>query len=172
MPSIIEIISQEKHNADAIHLYKEGLFWKAYQQSAYRIDSQPCTAYKLTKKYIKAVGCEVVSLGFPSLNLTRHFREEQLDYIDDLHIRIQDKHIELPEYQDWFSQIPVFVPCPPKPKEPEYQTQIHIFEPAPQEHSSPSISDQIVNRLRNFRIEQSTPMQCMLFLSQLQKELS
>ena len=63
------------------------------------------------------------------------------------------------------------MPNPPKPKEPEYLTQIHIFEPAPEAKASLSITDEIVTRLRNFRIEQSTPMQCMLFLSQLQKEL-
>ena len=171
MASIIEIITQEKTNTDAIHLYKEGLFWKAYQQSAFRIDSQPCTAYKLIKKHIKAVSCEVVSLGFPSLNLPKHFRAEQIEYLDDQHIRIQDKGIEESEYQDWFSQIPLFVPNAPKPKEPEYLTQIHIFEPAPEAKASFSITDEIVTRLRNFRIEQSTPMQCMLFLSQLQKEL-
>lgn len=76
MPSIIEIIGKETKNTDCIHLYKEGLFWKAYQQSAYRINHLPFVEYKVIKKYVKAVGQEVISIGFPSLNLSKHFKEE------------------------------------------------------------------------------------------------
>lgn len=172
MASITEIISQEKNNTTNIHLYKEGLFWKAYQHSAYRIDLIPGCAYKLIKKHIKAVNCEVVSLGFPSLNISKHFREEQVKYINDLHICIEDKVIDVDDYSDWFSQIPLFIANPPKSKKEEYITKVHLFEPVSDIAFIPPASETIINRLRNFRIEQATPMECMLFLSQLQKDLS
>jgi hypothetical protein len=48
---------------DEVRLYKEGLFWVAYEQSAYFF--WLLKGYKPTKKYIKKLQKEVVSIGFP-----------------------------------------------------------------------------------------------------------
>jgi len=37
-----DILTFEFGNKGEIHLYKEGLFWKAYQQSAYLFHTQVC----------------------------------------------------------------------------------------------------------------------------------
>ena len=50
-----------------IHLWKEGVFWVAYEQSAYAI--WLLKKYKPVKKFIKSVGMEVVSIGFPATAL-------------------------------------------------------------------------------------------------------
>ena len=50
-----------------IHLWKEGIFWVAYEQSAYLV--WLLKKYKPTKKFIKSVGMEVVSIGFPATAL-------------------------------------------------------------------------------------------------------
>lgn len=87
--------------------------------------------------------------------------------MDDFHLCISDRPIDEKDYELWFEEIPLYTPAAPKPKEQNYVTQVHVFEPpAPIPPST-----EILSRLRNFRIEQSTPMECMLFLSRLQKEL-
>jgi hypothetical protein len=60
-------ISEKIVHSDTFHiqLYKEGVFWIAYEQSAYYFGLQK--GYKPTKKWVKTVGREIVSVGFPSL---------------------------------------------------------------------------------------------------------
>ena len=53
------------HNASTseIHLWKEGVFWVAYEQSAYAV--WLLKKYRPTRKFIKSAGMEVVCIGFP-----------------------------------------------------------------------------------------------------------
>jgi hypothetical protein len=68
-------ISEKIIHSDAFHvnIYKEGVFWIAYEQSAYYFYVQK--GYKPTKKFIKCIGQEVVSIGFPENALAgaKHF---------------------------------------------------------------------------------------------------
>ncbi len=57
-----------------IYLYKEGVFWTAYNLSAYMLVQ--LKNLRPAKKYIKSVKQEVVSVGFPSSVLS--FFTEQL----------------------------------------------------------------------------------------------
>ena len=45
-------------------LFKEGLFYKCYNEDA-MVFTQKVRAYKVSTKFIKSVGAEVLSLGFP-----------------------------------------------------------------------------------------------------------
>jgi hypothetical protein len=53
--------------AQEVNWYKEGLFWVAYEQSAYFV--WRLKGYKPTKKYVKKVQGEVVAVGFPERGL-------------------------------------------------------------------------------------------------------
>ena len=65
---IKDIIVLEKHNKASVYLLKEGLFWRAYELSAYRMVHH-IKQYKVTRKYIKNVGCDIVYCGFPDSSL-------------------------------------------------------------------------------------------------------
>ena len=61
-----ELIAAEANNTDRIALYREGLFWKAYERSAYALCSQ-VRAFKPTRKILKSLGGgDIVSVGFPT----------------------------------------------------------------------------------------------------------
>ncbi len=47
-----------------IVLFREGMFWKAYQQAAYLFVSN-LRQYQVNRNYVKKVGEDVLSLGFP-----------------------------------------------------------------------------------------------------------
>ena len=64
-----EIIEQEQNGC--LQLYKEGSFWRAYEQSAYYF-VQYIKPYKALKRYFKVVSREVVYLGFPLKNMEAH----------------------------------------------------------------------------------------------------
>ncbi|NDV84975.1 hypothetical protein [Bacteroides sp. 51] len=66
-----EIFFKEENNYTRIFLYREGIFWKAYEKSAYRIASSFQT-FKPIKKYVKTVGEAIVSIGFPCAVLEKY----------------------------------------------------------------------------------------------------
>lgn len=47
-----------------ILLFREGMFWKAYQEAAYLFVAN-LKPYQVNKNYVKKVGVDVFSLGFP-----------------------------------------------------------------------------------------------------------
>lgn len=72
-----EIFENEQGNRTEIRLCAEGLFWKAYERSAYACCTQ-LRAFKPTKKYIKAMDGELVSIGFPQSSLSTLVDEDRI----------------------------------------------------------------------------------------------
>lgn len=67
-----DFIRAEAENTDRIILYKEGLFWKAYERSAYILCMQ-VRPFKPTKKSLKSLdGGHIVSVGFPWKHEQKH----------------------------------------------------------------------------------------------------
>jgi len=61
------IATKIKHpSTNHLLLFKEGVFWVAYEQSAYFIAQ--LKKYKPTKKYFKNINKTVVTIGFPNAN--------------------------------------------------------------------------------------------------------
>ena len=161
MPTIAQITEIENENTDRIYLFVEGLFLKAYQRSAYLFLTQ-VKPFKAVKKYYKSIAEDVVMLGFPSHNLDAVFPADAVFDRSDSHISIKCMAIDVGAYQKWFDSVELTEPkikVSPTPK------ATAVFLP---EKSS---CDRIVAQVRDFCIESATPLDCMLFLSGLKKEL-
>lgn len=65
-----EILSREDQNQDSIWLYREGMFMKAYERSAFFAHTL-IHGFKLSKRYIKIVNMDVISLGFPEQTIPK-----------------------------------------------------------------------------------------------------
>lgn len=60
-----EYVAAEVGNTDRIILYREGLFWRAYERSAFALCTQ-VKAFKPTRKVLKILdGADLISAGFP-----------------------------------------------------------------------------------------------------------
>lgn len=147
---ISEKLAQQKENE--LHLYKEGVFWVAYEEAAYRISQ--IKKLKPTKKYIKSIQQEVVSVGFPPTSLAEvlaHFTlKKQKDTMITLEI---DTRVEQSLYNKWKQAVEV------KTRE----TQSH----------SPAYDESIqvlVERIGSFKLHLASPMDCMHFVEELQQE--
>ena len=57
-----EVLASAKEGR--ILLFREGMFWKAYQEAAYLFVTN-LKLYQVNKNYVKKVGMDVFSLGFP-----------------------------------------------------------------------------------------------------------
>ena len=78
MPKIEEILQQERErNINDLVLFLEGKFWKAYEQSAYVLTR--LYGFKPTKRYIKLIQEEVISVGFPEESLQKYLSNARVD---------------------------------------------------------------------------------------------
>lgn len=78
MPKIEVLLhyEQTKHK-DEVVLFLEGKFWKAYEQSAYKLTR--LYGFKPTKRYIKLVKQEVISVGFPEEALRKYLSNARVE---------------------------------------------------------------------------------------------
>ena len=66
-----EILQLEENNTNLVVLYREGMFWKAYERSAYLICTQ-IHPFRVTTRYIsKLAGASITSIGFPDTSLEK-----------------------------------------------------------------------------------------------------
>ncbi|MDR2449882.1 MAG: four helix bundle protein [Prevotellaceae bacterium] len=63
-----EILQLESLNATSVHFVLEGTFWHVYERSAF-LTYKYLKELKMTRKYIKAVGRDIVYGGFPKNQL-------------------------------------------------------------------------------------------------------
>lgn len=141
---------------DKILLHKEGVFWKAYEQSAMKI--YECIRHcMLKRKKIKTVGHDVVSAGFPLSSLESWAGKRQFCVVDDwAEISLSDEEIGmLPCFEEWKKRISDLADITvPKEKE---------------DKDARSLSVTVISRITEFPVESKTPVECMLFLLDIKR---
>ena len=148
-----EIIHHEDISGNQIHLYREGLFWKAYEYSAYRFVFG-INPYKPLKKTIKAAGQDVVSIGFPTASLEKFAALFRMISQDDDHIVIVPENLVTTlSYEQWKEKISFT----------DTKTKIQ------QEQGSGKLN--IKEEILRFNIESKTPIECMTWLSALKQKI-
>jgi hypothetical protein len=161
--NITEKIFHDNHYE--IKLYKEGVFWIAYEQSAYYIWQKK--GYKATKKLIKTLGKEIVSVGFPqsSCELLMTTITLVLEK-DETHFKVfsLDEAIDTEAFLRWKAALPLAHERQAASVKPQV---IPVAEKC--EAEEPSGKDTFFQKLRDFPLENKTPMECMMFLSELKK---
>lgn len=149
---IENIIESESLNNGEIHLYLEGMFWKAYQRSAFIFVNQ-VTSFKITKKYVKLVDENVVSLGFPKDSLVTHFKQEQIEMINKKELIIKGYKFDIQSYQSWLNALPLSMTNLEKLLSMDQYTRDELNK-----------EKRVLDLLRTFKIEKSTPVDCMMFV--------
>ena len=147
-----EIIALEASNTGCINLYKEGLFWRAYERSAYAL----CTRvhpFKAMKRQLKVLGGEpLVVAGFPTSSEERYLQGLSLSEKTENRITITlDTLIDLADFGKWKDGLP----C----KQADATTTGHTREPP----------ETVISMLRSFDVAGSTPLDCMMLVSRLQQ---
>lgn len=139
-----------------LYLFKEGMFYKAYNQNAMWFVQQ-IKPYKVTVKYIKNIQQEVFSIGFPitylpSINL-KPFALQNIENTTTklLCYSITQQPIKQINYINWCANLP-------------------------RQNAQPNLNNitmqtNIINQLQNFDMATKTPLQAFEFLRQLKKML-
>jgi len=149
---IFDIIALEKNNSERINLIKEGLFWRAYEFSAFAFNTK-IKVFKLTKRMYKNAGMEIVCLGFPESSLKDimgicNVKGYTFNSNNELIVEIHN-----------FGKIKGFI---------EWKKQIPLKEV---EHEKVSYDD-ILKRIRQFPLISKTPFEAQKFLLDIQNEIN
>ena len=151
-----EILHREKNNPGAIYWYKSGIFWRAYDQSAY-LTVHHVKAFKIIKRYFKNVGKEVIYLGFPDKSV-----EKLLSNVveKEFEIRKEEHKITIRATQFEFG-----VPFEKWWQEQRKEQQESSFD-------SRNTFDSIIDQIRRYPLVERTPFETQAFVLELQKKIN
>lgn len=152
MSTIKERIEKEQSNTEKIYLYKEGIFYRAYERSAYLWMKHICN-YEIKKRYVKTINRTIVYLGFPMSvlgdKIGTHVYEVESDYVV-VELGGTAKFCNA-TYIDWHKQ----------------------YEIADEKTNSATLKFSnertLIDEIKKYPIETSSPIECMMFLLQLKK---
>lgn len=159
-----KILEQESANSNSneIHLYQEGMFWKAYEYSAYRFTFGIC-AFMVKKKFIRTLSRDMVSIGFPMDSLKKHSALFDLVSEGDKQCTIVPKNCTPPmPFEEWKASIPLW----------SNNSAPASVETAVQQQQPQSEAEKIVDEIRRYNLANVTPMECMMWLSQLKTRIN
>ena len=142
----------EKDNLDSINLFKEGLFWRCYEYSAWRF-SVNIKDYRVLKKHIKVVKQDIVYLGFPEsiLETVISLTKDKGSFFTggEKHISIQS-FLGKEGFEQWKSNIPIVA----VDKETDKPFEL------------------IIEKIKNYPVANRTPIETLEFLAKIQKEIN
>lgn len=176
MATLKEILSLESPASGGIRLWPEGIFYKAYDCSAYLFVHE-LRAYRPKRKFFKVVERHVVSIGFPMSALPAILRERHAEAADsDMGTKYiaLGKPVEERPFREWAETI--------APEEEAERTKTRNgaarIVPAPcgcnGEEAPAHVSAaerRVLESLRAFSLENASPMQCMMLVAELRRRL-
>lgn len=146
---------EQEKSSNTILLYQEGMFYAAYEHSAYLFWNS-IKKYQVKFSFVKAVGLELVSIGFPMNTLTALVPEKAV-CIEDAVVKIELKEDEMADvcnFETW-----------------KIRMKGCGGDVLTKKDKQISVHDDIIKQISSFPIESKTPVECMLFLSQIKKRL-
>lgn len=131
-----------------LFLYKEGVFWVGYEQSAYYIAQHK--AYKPTKKYFKNINKTIVSIGFPNADefLNKLEQDNSIQSVVKTEQSIEillNYTIDSNSFEEWKENVSVKI------------------------QSKSNQKTSIEELVKAFPLANKTPMEAFLFIKELQQ---
>jgi len=136
----------------SVNLYKEGIFWTAYEQSAYYV--WLLKGYKPTKKRYKKMDKEVVQIGFPKVDALLENQNISIVAQQDTFISFNTiKPIELVGFKRWKNAL----------------TSMPIG--AKTTTTTTNIQQEIIDSICVFDCINKTPVEALLFIDELKTKI-
>nr|WP_294483310.1 hypothetical protein [uncultured Bacteroides sp.] len=161
MSNLQEILHKESENTHSIYLYREGVFYKAYEHSAY-LFVKYVKPFMVKKRFVKSVNQEVVSIGFPTNSLHNYFEKDKIQEDENSAEVILTEPVDLADFNEWKKTIEQ---VPEVEKKQKKETSI-LSQQNPIGNESV-----VILKIKTFPMEAKTPLDCMMFLSELKKML-
>ena len=176
MSQLKEILEKESERGNMeqcvmVHLFREGTFYRAYEWSAW-LFVRYFTELKVTHRLLKG-GEDIVFVGFPITSLDRYTPKDavivpsgdkKVEMTLPADVFAPDTDIELLKkgFEDWKQCQPLTEASKKKEEEEKVRSERNIH---------PRLTD-VMLRILAYPIEQHSPMECMVFLSDIKQQIS
>lgn len=177
MAKIGDILDLEKKRTDpevmrCIYLWPDGTFYRAYEWSAW-LCVRYIRQFKVTRRIFKAVKADMLFVGFPQTSLEKFKPETALvkDLPEKCVALILPSAMVVPDegstletdFQNWRNTIPLVESKISNPAEQSVPTRANT--------GSVSMTG-IMKQILEFPVESHSPIDCMLFLVDVKKNIS
>lgn len=178
--TVKEIIHLESGNQATIILLREGIFWKAYEKSAFAFFHQ-VHPYKPIRKWVQTVKGDLISLGFPMASTDSVLKDREILLQQEDRLVLSALPIVQEEFENWKQSVSMTLPDTGQKKlSPVSETVVTSQEdlrPAAavvpvSQGSFSTFYEQLVESIRFFNLESKTPVECMLFLMELKRKIA
>lgn len=182
--TIDQIIDIERENSGVIHLFRNGLFFRAFERSA--LGFLDIESYQIIKKHSVKLDLDYIYVGFPSAIMDRVLDGRQYTKIAEDHIVIESRYISAEELESKKTGYQIAEPrvIKSEPRRAAIASQDEMFRTvadiAPRIESAPSsvsvvpnrVSAEVMALIAAFDLENSTPMMCQSFLTIIQQKIA
>ena len=145
---ILEKVTLQKQDTSKIFLFKEGIFYKAYNEGAFLLKDKN---YKITVKQIKSIENEVLSIGFP-ISVLEKLKENRQSEEYDNYCSLQSNIVfSLLLYEEW------------------YQNQITNIKRVDRKYLEEYT---LKDTIKNYPLANKTPIEDFIWVAKLQKLIS
>jgi hypothetical protein len=148
-------------NVWVLTLFKEGLFYKCFNEDA-MVFTQRVRNYKITSKYVKSIGEQVLSIGFPTNEIEKNKTtlETIKNAIGASSFKIEDQFIEFNLVEQIKLNFQEFLKI--------QNAKIEAISAVKNKKEETS-NELLLKSIKEFDLVNSTPMQCILFIQELKK---
>lgn len=177
--TIDQIIEVESTNAGVIHLFRNGLFFRAFERSA--LSFLDIENYSIIKKHSVKLDIDYIYIGFPSAILDRVLDGRQYTKVSDDHIVVEARNITVEElevkksgYQIAEPKVIKSVPRRPSaiPNQEEMFASMSDISTPKSELMEDRHPCEIKDLIRAFDIDNSTPLMCQTFLLMIKEKIA
>lgn len=150
--TVLEKVTIQKQDTTKIFLFKEGVFYKAYNEGAFLLQDRN---YKVAVKKIKSIESEVLSVGFP-ISVFENLKENRQIEEYDRYVSLQSNIVfSCQIYEEW------------------YQNQItNIIRLNVKHRNEDTLKDTLKDRIKNYPLVNKTPIEVFIWVADLQKSLN
>ena len=146
--TILDKVTLQQQDTTKIFLFKEGVFYKAYNEGAFLLKDRD---YKVVVKHIKSIENEVLSIGFPISVLEKLKENRQIEEYDNYCSLESNIVFSLLLYEEW------------------YQNQITNIKRVDSKYLE---EYNLKDTIKNYPLANKTPMEVFMWVANLQKMIS
>lgn len=154
MSKLQSYYEEEQNNTDRIILWKDGMFWRAYEHSAWHFSREVHVFNTIKKSYKTLDGKWLVFIGIHKNELTKYTEKLKVVTQDADHYVFEAlKPFDADDFEEWKELLP---------------------EGSSKAPGGTVFSDndrEVLRRLRNYVVVNHSPLEAMSFLSSLQEAL-
>lgn len=166
-----DIVKAEANNNNNIILLRQGIFWKAYEKSAYAF-CKHIKPFMVKKKYFKSVNDEIVSIGFPISSTRNILKGRTVLLEEEKKMIVSIDEIDHEEFLNWKKAQTLTAVSPAAATMPTNGFERVGYNGSREMSGYGNPEKEVITRIKMLNLESKTPFECMFFLAEIKKQLS